>query len=766
MRMEHMAELSCGPALRALLADLRRRPRVRTVHQEMLLALHLRAPDRLRRLLRRGAALDAAHDEWHSLVSLHDRSSLPDGIDRPQLRAWLSELRAGSSRAIFKVETSSIYTYVQATRGRGLEALRAQAFQAAETLSILPSDWLQHPEGEHMLAPPPRANAAAMLRDAEDRAYRARTRLCESYLGYALRIALKYARQPELYLDLYQEAADGLLEAIDRYDLRDQVFKQYATSWMFQRVMKAHSDHGHLVRRPTNRLKGLVRCETAIADLASAGVSAPGPDDVLVWLGAPEGEDGRALAQTLLLGERLPAEQNPGVEEDLKRWEHHLGYLHPPLRLDHPAPDGLKDTELCWGVTEGEGDALAAADASTCLTLLLANVPEREAQILRAYYGIGFSQPLSLEEIGLTLGLTRERVRQLKEKALRTLRRLAKSDAGQVIASTVAEDCNLVSPVTVSPPLSHWAELRLQRRRAFMREIKGYFSDSLPSYRPRHRKEHLRIHLAGALRRQGGVGDIQALMKTLNERLQQENSRLKPLEESYIRQLLYGAPEMFIPFGPRVWGLVERESSRPAGAVLPYCPSPVLFDMLPVSLELFLARGERVELDRSQRNAAAARCWAGMGAYLLDLAEYAIEQMRDRAVALTVTPPDLGGGEGRRQILDRFTERLEHMPATWGVIYKRAPISEGELIAALASTNPFAPYDTGNRLAFLELLGAARRDDGGRWWLTPLGLEVGGRWAPPSVGASVGVPPAAPELDGGSLTEEAQEELIEILQGL
>src|SRR5690606_14531214 len=151
-----------------------------------------------------------------------------------------------------------------AARAHGLEPLRALAFEAAESLGALPADALRHTARTGTLGAHVPPDARALRPDAETRATEARARLVARYLGYALRIAVKYARQPELYLDLCQEAADGLLEAVERFDHREQTFKPYATSWMFQRVMKAYADYGHIVRRPMNRLKGLAKRERAL----------------------------------------------------------------------------------------------------------------------------------------------------------------------------------------------------------------------------------------------------------------------------------------------------------------------------------------------------------------------------------------------------------------------------------------------------------------------------------------------------------------------
>lgn len=239
---------------------------------------------------------------------------------------------------------------------------------------------------------------AAQVRDAERAAKRAREEIVKAHLRLVVSIAKKYRRASSLdFLDLIQEGNMGLMHAVEKFDWR-RGFKvsTYATWWIRQAIARAIADQGRIIRIPVHMKETATRVlrertklhqkegyEPSLADVAlRSGVSVPQVEKVLslvqdpTSLDLPIGEDGDAT-----LGDLIEA----------------------------------TDTI----------DPLAAAQASALKRVLaetLTELTEREQRILRMRFGIGGSSEHTLEEVGKSFGVTRERIRQIEAKALDKLR--------------------------------------------------------------------------------------------------------------------------------------------------------------------------------------------------------------------------------------------------------------------------------------------------------------------------------------------------------
>lgn len=231
--------------------------------------------------------------------------------------------------------------------------------------------------------------------DAALAAYRdSRDRFIEANLRLVLSLARRYRRAGVPYLDLVQEGTLGLIRAIEKFDpVRDVRFGTYAMWWIWQQIGRAGEMHGALIRTPMHWGQLRRKLSRATQRLEARG----------------------------LAGEREQIAAESGVDAsriDIVRQAFHCLSLAAPVGAadDRPleeviasdAPD--PETEL----TTNELTTLLETALDTLLS-------PREADVIRLRFGTGERQPLTLEEIGQRLGVTRERVRQIEARALRRL---------------------------------------------------------------------------------------------------------------------------------------------------------------------------------------------------------------------------------------------------------------------------------------------------------------------------------------------------------
>ncbi|HYD52951.1 MAG TPA: RNA polymerase sigma factor RpoD/SigA [Gemmatimonadaceae bacterium] len=225
----------------------------------------------------------------------------------------------------------------------------------------------------------------------------ARDALICANLRFVVSVAKRYRPRGLSFADLVNEGNLGLLRAIHRFDeTKDIKFITYAVWWIRQSIVQAIAEQSSFARIPVSRM----------AEFRRAGRRAS------------------ALAQRL---GREPTEREVARElhiedADLRRAR---ALLLPALSLES---DGLFEGEgrlidVVADERPSETDALRAEQSLTAaVRSALARLRPRDALVLRLYFGIDRDAPMTLEEVGEVLGITRERVRQIKEKALRRLR--------------------------------------------------------------------------------------------------------------------------------------------------------------------------------------------------------------------------------------------------------------------------------------------------------------------------------------------------------
>ena len=222
-------------------------------------------------------------------------------------------------------------------------------------------------------------------------------RLTRANLRFVVSVAKKYQGQGLTLADLINEGNYGLIKAAQRFDeTRGFKFISYAVWWIRQAILQALAEQSRVVRLPLNRIGTISKIRKTSARLAQTHERQPNIEELAVELEVDVEKVREAMQHT---GRHLSIDAPFNEDDDNSL----LDVL--PDDEDTKPDDSLMDESL-------------KIDIERALNLL----HPREAEITRLYFGIGREHPLTLEEIGQRFGLTRERVRQIKEKALRKLR--------------------------------------------------------------------------------------------------------------------------------------------------------------------------------------------------------------------------------------------------------------------------------------------------------------------------------------------------------
>ncbi len=221
--------------------------------------------------------------------------------------------------------------------------------------------------------------------------------LVRANLRFVVSVAKRYINQGLMLSDLINEGNLGLLKAADRFDEeRGFRFISYAVWWIRQSIMQALLDKSRTIRLPQNQTALLIKINRTRAILQNEGVPTPSPDQIAERLDLNVGDVVHALRSD---------RRELGLEDTGD-----LGGERPLSEVlvdeNQPSPDYMV---LQRGLRE---------DVRKCLDVL----SDREAQIIIQYFGLSFEEAQTLQVIGQRMGLTRERIRQIKEKALARLR--------------------------------------------------------------------------------------------------------------------------------------------------------------------------------------------------------------------------------------------------------------------------------------------------------------------------------------------------------
>lgn len=225
---------------------------------------------------------------------------------------------------------------------------------------------------------------------------RALEKLIKANLRFVVSVAKQYQNQGLSLGDLINEGNLGLIKAAKRFDeTRGFKFISYAVWWIRQSILQALAEQSRIVRLPLNRVGTLNKIGKAFSQLEQEYERDPSTEELAQVLDMNSSE----VTDTLKIAGRHISVDAPFAQGDDNR-------LLDVLQNDSQRPDHSLIQE----------SLRIEVERSLC------TLTSREADVIRSYFGIGMDNPLTLEEIGEKFNLTRERVRQIKEKAIRRLR--------------------------------------------------------------------------------------------------------------------------------------------------------------------------------------------------------------------------------------------------------------------------------------------------------------------------------------------------------
>ncbi len=252
---------------------------------------------------------------------------------------------------------------------------------------------------EPLLATEEEIKLAQLIKSGDEIALEKLTR---ANLRFVVCVAKQYQNQGLSLGDLINEGNLGLIKAASRFDeSRGYKFISYAVWWIRQAILQALAEQSRVVRLPLNRVGAFNKIGKVLNELEQVFEREPSASEIAAELDMSIFE----VSDTLNLSNRHLSLDAPFSQDEESRL---LDILE---NDDFPTPD----------------NSLMKESLKIEVEYALSTLTKREAEVIKLYFGLGLENPLTLEEIGEKFNLTRERVRQIKEKALRRLRHNSRS---------------------------------------------------------------------------------------------------------------------------------------------------------------------------------------------------------------------------------------------------------------------------------------------------------------------------------------------------
>ena len=267
--------------------------------------------------------------------------------------------------------------------------------------------YLQEIGHEELLTTDQEVELAQRIRKGDKRALE---RLTKANLRFVVSVAKQYQNQGLSLPDLINEGNVGLIKAAEKFDeTRGFKFSSYAVWWIRQSILQAIAEQSRLVRLPLNQVGSVNKITRELSRFEQEHERKPSVDEIAERVDLPEDK----------------------IADAMKANSRHVS-------MDAPIADGEDSSMIDFlaGDSSNTDRELAIESLKAEVSRILKLLTDKEQKVLRAFFGIDGSPEMTLDEIGEKYNLTRERVRQIKEKALRRLRhntknKLLKSYLGQ-----------------------------------------------------------------------------------------------------------------------------------------------------------------------------------------------------------------------------------------------------------------------------------------------------------------------------------------------
>jgi len=268
-----------------------------------------------------------------------------------------------------------------------------------ETASL--DKYLQEIGRVDLISPEEEVELARKIR-AGDKA--ALERLTKANLRFVVSVSKQYQNQGLALPDLINEGNVGLIKAAERFDeTRGFKFISYAVWWIRQSILQALAEQARIVRLPLNKIGSINKINKAYSELEQKFERPPSAEELAEFIGC--------------------------TTEEIKQSLSHNG-RH--VSMDAPLVEGDESSSSMYDVLAN--DSLPGPESNLVVESLrkdiersLTALTQRESDVVRLFYGLEGRSPMSLDEIGVRFDLTRERVRQIKEKAIRRLKHSSKN---------------------------------------------------------------------------------------------------------------------------------------------------------------------------------------------------------------------------------------------------------------------------------------------------------------------------------------------------